>query len=126
MAGMTYPQVLQVAKQLAPDAQWDLAEALLHHLRSNLPAQMPSPETQGLELIIGLTDTELRALADAVVTDDRQERLQRLLSHNRARPLTQEEDTTLNDLLDEADQVALLKARALYSIQLFGLEDPMP
>lgn len=126
MAGMTYPQVLQVAKQLTPDAQWALAEALLHHLRTNLPVQQPLPEDQRLEPIIGLTYTELRALADAVVAADRQERLQQLLTDNRTRSLTPEEDTTLNDLLDEADQVALLKARALYTIQLFDLGSSIP
>lgn len=121
MAGMTYPQVLHVARQLTPDAQWALTEALLHHLRTMRSSQPTSPEQHTLEPILGLTYQELQVLADAVAAADCQERLSQLLAAAHDRALTPEENDMLNSLLAEADQVALLKARALYTIKLFDL-----
>lgn len=122
MATMTYPQVFQAMQQLSPEVQLELAEALLHNLRTTLSTHKTiSKDENALVPIIGLTYAELRALADAVVAADRQEQLQQLLERNREKILTTEEQETLDNLLTEADQVALLKARALYTIQLFDL-----
>jgi hypothetical protein len=121
MAGMTYPEVLNVAQQLSPEAQLELAETLLHNLRTMLSRQEEPSDDNELSPLVGLSHTELRALADAVVAADRQQQLQTLLAKNRQGTLTPEEEQTLDKLLAEADQVALLKARALYTIQILGL-----
>jgi hypothetical protein len=64
---------------------------------------------------------ELRALADAVVAPGSQQRLHDLLEKNRNSNLSPEEEQILDALLDEADQVALLKARARYTLQVSGM-----
>lgn len=121
MAVMTYPKVLQLAKELPPEAQLELAEALLYNLRANLPLQEMIAGDEELVPIIGLTHTELQALADAVVAADRQQQIKMLLAKNRQETLTPDEESMLDALLSEADQVALLKARALYTMKIFGL-----
>lgn len=121
MATMTYPEVLHVVQQLPPEVQLELAETLLHNLRTMLSGQEMSSEEDKLTPLIGLNQDELQALADAVVAPDRQQQLQALLDKNRQGTLTSEEEQTLDRLLAEADQVALLKARALYTIKVLGL-----
>jgi hypothetical protein len=72
----------------------------------------------GLAVLSGMSESELKALAEAVVSPERQQRIQALLTVNREGALSAEQETTLDTLLDEVDQVALLKARALYTLQL--------
>ena len=121
MAGMTYPEVLHVVQQLPPETQLELAETLLHNLRTILSGREKPSDDNELTLLVGLSHAELQALADAVVAADRQQQLQALLAKNRQGTLTTEEEQTLDRLLAEADQVALLKARALYTMKILGL-----
>lgn len=125
MAVMTYPEVLQIAQQLSPEAQLELAETLLHNLRTVLSRQTTQLDDNGLTLLSGLSQAELQALAEAVVAPDRQQQLQSLLAKNRQGSLMPEEEQILDRLLAEADQVALLKARALYTMKVFGLTTGM-
>jgi hypothetical protein len=118
MRTMTYPEVLQVAQQLPPDSQLALAETLLHHVRTLLSGQGGQAAEDGLKPLVGFNHEELQTLAGAVVAADRQQELQTLLDKNRQGSLTAQEQQRLDALLDEADQVALLKARALYTLQL--------
>jgi hypothetical protein len=118
MTGMTYPKVLQIAQELPQEAQRQLAEALLLHLRSGGAQSAHPSEGDALTPIFGLSPAELQALADAVVAADRQASLQELLEKNRAGALTTEETRKLDSFLAEADQVALLKARALYTMHI--------
>jgi len=62
---------------------------------------------------------ELRALAEAVVAPDRQQQLKALLDKNQRGELSPEEQEALNELLTGVDQVALLKARARYTMSLY-------
>lgn len=124
MAGMTYPEVLQVAQQLPLKTQLELAETLLHNLHTVLSGRETPSDENELTPLVGLSYAELQALADAVVAADRQQHLQDLLAKNRQRTLTPEEEQTLDRLLAETDQVALLKARALYTMKVFGLTAP--
>lgn len=72
--------------------------------------------------LTGLSKTELLALAQAVVAPDRQQKLNDALATNRETDLSDEARTSLDVLLDqllnEVDQIALLKARALYTLKL--------
>ena len=120
MLTMTYPQVLQEAQQLPPVAQLQLAETLLHHIRGVFAAQFSQPETEPLSPLFGLSREELRALADSVVAPERQQRLRTLLEKNREKTLKPQESEELDALLEETDMAALLKARALYTMRLFG------
>jgi len=62
---------------------------------------------------------ELRALAEAVVAPDHQQQLKALLDKNRRGELSPEEQEALDELLTGVDQVALLKARARYTMSLY-------
>jgi prevent-host-death family protein len=79
-------------------------------------------EEYPLAPLTGLSDQELAALARAVVAPERQAELATALEKNRNPGLSANERLSLDDLLDsllaEVDQVALLKARALYTLQL--------
>jgi hypothetical protein len=63
-----------------------------------------------------MSPEELSVLADAVIAPHRQEQLQYLLEKNRNGLLSPEVEASLDALLDAADQVALLKARARYTL----------
>jgi hypothetical protein len=69
----------------------------------------------------GMSMEELRVLAEAVVAPSHQQRRQEFLEKNRSGTLSLEEEAPLDGLLAEADQVAFLKARALYTFQVYGL-----
>lgn len=71
--------------------------------------------------LIGLNHAELQALADAVADPEQQQQLQMFLAKNHQSKLTPEEAKALDRLLAEADQIALLKARALYTMKRAGL-----
>ena len=58
------------------------------------------------------------ALAVAVVAPERQTEMRTLLEANREQILTADEETVMDSFLEEVDQVALLKARALYTLKL--------
>lgn len=79
------------------------------------------PATTELTLISGLSRIELNILAQTVITPERQKQLANALELNHSTTLSDEErlrlDNVLNQLLDEVDHVALLKARALYTLQ---------
>lgn len=68
------------------------------------------------ELLMGLSDTELEVLADGMLVPRLQERLNRLLQLNREGSLSAEEEQELNRLLEQIDQMNVLKARALYTL----------
>lgn len=80
------------------------------------------PQSHPLLPLTGLSDQELAALARAVVAPEHQNQLAAALEQNRSPSLSAEERLSLDELLDhllaEIDQVALLKARALYTLQL--------
>lgn len=118
MTVASYRQVLQLAQQLPFKSQIELAETLMDNAR--LAVDLPEKAESQLTLspLSGMTESELKALAEAVVAPDRQQQMQSLLAANRAGALSPEEEATLDNLIDEVDQVALLKARAMYTLQL--------
>jgi prevent-host-death family protein len=94
----------------------DASEA--HVIKATPSHGAPSP----LVPLTGFSEQELTALARAVVAPEHQNQLSRALEKNRNAALSAEERLSLDELLDdlvaEIDQVALLKARALYTLQL--------
>lgn len=118
MTTATYDDILGKARRLPVSEQFGLAEALLHGIRSVLVESVEATPRSGLVPLTGLGDRELQALAHAVVSAEKQQQLQGLLAANRSQTLTTSEMETLDALLDEIDQVALLKARAFYTLQL--------
>jgi len=79
------------------------------------------------DLLVGLTRSELEALAHSKLSIDQQTRLEELLAEAKARALTPEEEDELNQLLDRIDQLNLLKAKALLTLQVqFGASASSP
>ncbi len=63
-----------------------------------------------------MSRAELKALSESVVAPGQQQTLQALLEKNRSGVLTAEEEAALDNLLVQADQVGLLKARGQYTL----------
>jgi len=106
-----------MARQLPLPVQVELAEALLHTIRTSLPPSASQPD-EGLLPLWELSDEELKVLAEAIVTPERQQQIHVALQKQRSHSLTTEAVAQLDTWLAEADQVALLKARALYTLKL--------
>jgi len=70
------------------------------------------------ELLVGMSEGELQALADGRLAPSAQARLDELLSRNRLDQLTADEKTELDGLLAQVDQLTLLKTRARYTLTL--------
>jgi hypothetical protein len=119
MAVTSYAEVLKAAQRLPLDDQVELAEALFHNLRSALLRESLRPTEKELAPLGSMSVEELRVLAEAILAPSHQHQLQTLLEKNRSGTLSPDEEKTLDTLLAEADQVALLKARALYTLKMY-------
>jgi len=106
-------ELLAAARRLPRKAQAELAETLLRdaEVRNVEPAGQPA-----LTLLHGISETELCALASAVVAPGRQRRMKALLRKNARAELSDAEQRELSALLEEADRIALLKAKAAYTL----------
>jgi hypothetical protein len=119
METMTLPQVFQEAKRLSPDARLELAEKLLRGLGST--RLKPSAQShRRLETLTALSDAELQSLANATIAPSHQRKLRALLRKNRETTLTLSEQVALDGLVAETDRIALLKAKALYTLTARG------
>ena len=68
------------------------------------------------ELLTELSIDELEALADSLLAPSAQARLDHLLACKREQPLTPDELTEMDRLLQQVDQLTLLKTRARYTL----------
>jgi hypothetical protein len=68
------------------------------------------------DLLIGLSDEELEALADSLLSPSAQGRLDELLGRNAEGQLTAAEQVDLDRLVARVDQLTLLKTRARYTL----------
>lgn len=102
-------EVLAAARRLPRKAQAELAEQLLHD------AAEPGGGA-ALEMLHGMGEHELVVLAGSIVAPGRQRRMRSLLRKNERGGLRDEERHELDALLQEADRVALLKAKAAYTL----------
>ena len=69
------------------------------------------------ELLVGLSDDELEALADSMLAPSAQARLDELVGRNAENQLTADERAELYRLLARVDQLTILKTRALYTLR---------
>ena len=72
------------------------------------------------DLLVGLCESELQALADGTLSPGHQERLDELLQLNRKGVLNDDEERELDQLLARVDSMNVLKARALRTLQQLG------
>ncbi len=117
MTVVSYGDILKAAHRLSPDAQAELATALLRNLKPRVKGKQRMP-TASLEPLRGMSMAELSVLADAVVAPGQAQTLQALLEKLRSGTMTPEEEVALDELLAQVDQVGLLKARARYTLRL--------
>ncbi len=68
------------------------------------------------ELLTDLSVDELEALADSLLAPSAQSQLDDLLERNRAQTLTKDELVEMDRLLQQVDQLTLLKTRARYTL----------
>ena len=68
------------------------------------------------EFLIGLSDDELEALADSILSPSAQARLDELLDRNAEGQLTAADQAELDRLLAKVDQLTILKTRARYTL----------
>jgi len=73
--------------------------------------------TSDAELLAGMSDAELDALADAMLRPALQARLDELLHRNAAGSLNAAEQAELDQLLTRVDHLTTLKTRARYTLQ---------
>lgn len=68
------------------------------------------------ELLVGLSEGELEALAESLLAPAAQARLDALLARNAEQQLAAAELAELDRLLDRVDQLTLLKTRARFTL----------
>ena len=68
------------------------------------------------ELLVGLSDDELEALADSMLAPSAQARLDELLERNIGNQLAPDDQAELDRLLARVDQLTILKTRARYTL----------
>ena len=69
------------------------------------------------DVLLGLDETELQALAEGMLSSPFRERLDDLLERNREEGLSPHEERELDHLLEYIDSMNVLKARAMYTLQ---------
>lgn len=106
-------EILAAARKLPLEARAELAEMLL---RDDEAPGGAATKQQTLTLLVGMTDTELCTLAGAMVAPGRQRRMTALLRKiSLGETLGGAQQRELDGLLEEADRIALLKAKAAYT-----------
>ena len=110
MVTLDFRQVLTAARQLPKQSQFKLVSTLL---KDSVLVTAP------LEPLSGLSEAELQSLANSVLAPGRAKRLTQLLRLNREKKLTRRSRIELDSLLEESDRVALLKAKAKYTLSLY-------
>lgn len=68
------------------------------------------------ECLTGLSQAELKALAESMLAPAAQTRLDKLLARNAENQLSADEIAELNSLLAQVDQLTILKTRARYTL----------
>ncbi|MGB0561084.1 MAG: hypothetical protein ACPGVO_04685 [Spirulinaceae cyanobacterium] len=79
--------------------------------------QLTHPLASDSECLLNISAAELHAFANLELALNTQHTLNTLLSKNNQAQLTEAESQTLDQLLEQIDQLTLLKARARYTLQ---------
>ncbi|MEA5418025.1 hypothetical protein VB712_02240 [Spirulina sp. CCNP1310] len=79
--------------------------------------QLTHPLTNDPECLLNISPAELQAFANIELALNSQQTLNTLLSKNNQSSLTPTETQILDELLEQIDALALLKARAKYTLQ---------
>jgi hypothetical protein len=99
-----------------------LSQSIVNKLQI-LPRQKQQQFLDSLEdedLLTNVSPAELQALATLSIAPAEQAKLSDLLARNTNNQLSSEELEILDRLLDQLDQLNILKARAQYTLQYFN------
>lgn len=77
--------------------------------------RLTSQSTPDPDLLVGLSKAELQALAESELAPSAQVRLNNLLTRSKNGPLSSSESAELDRLLEQIDQLTVLKTRAKYT-----------
>ncbi len=78
--------------------------------------QLTNTSTSDPEILTGLSQDELQALAESLLSPKAQVQLDDLLGRNAQNQLSADESATLDRLLEQVDQLNILKTRARYTL----------
>ena len=78
--------------------------------------QLLRPDVSDPEILIGLSEAELEALAHSTLALAEQSRLDDLLTQNTEAQLSEAEQAELDRLLNDIDHLTILKTRARYTL----------
>jgi hypothetical protein len=76
-------------------------------------SQITSQSSADPDLLVGLSEAELQALAESALAPSAQARLEDLLTRNVEAKFSPEEGAELDRLLEQVDQLNVLKTRAI-------------
>jgi hypothetical protein len=117
MTTASFANVLREARKLPPHGRTELIAILLSESGSALNRlQRRNAKIPALEILTGVSSGELEALANAILAPSRQRRLLSLLRKNKTKALSVKERKELDEILEESDRMALLKAKAQYTL----------
>lgn len=119
-------KVLREARRLPPRAKAELISALLEDAEDNSLSNELKKKDASPETLSGVSKGELEALANAILSPGRQQRLRTLLRKNKEGVIDEKETEELDAILEETDRLALLKARAQYTLQVFNQSSGAP
>ncbi|MFH7024760.1 MAG: hypothetical protein ACHBN1_05010 [Heteroscytonema crispum UTEX LB 1556] len=78
--------------------------------------QLKNPFVEDGEILTGLSLDELKALAECMLSPKAQAQLDDLLTRNGSNQLSSDETVTLDGLLEQVDQLNIVKTRARYTL----------
>lgn len=90
----------------------------------DLYRRLVASERDDPELLLELTEEELRALAESKLAPVHQARLDELLVRQKQETLSAEEAAELDQLLAQVDQLNILKTRARYTLRQLPYPTP--
>ena len=79
--------------------------------------RLKNPMTPDPDLLVGVDQAELQALADSMLAPAAQAHLDELLARNTETQLSAEESAELDRLLTQVDHLTILKTGARYTLQ---------
>ena len=117
MAMASVEKVLREARKLPLRAQNELVASILSEGRYPfVKKKSRGTKSSALETLSGISVGELKTLADAILAPQRQRRLRVLLRKNKMQALNEKESGELDQILEDCDRIALLKAKAQYTL----------
>jgi predicted transcriptional regulator len=113
---VTLPEVLYERVKITAEASArSVEDVCAQSIALSLPEledDLPSEVRSALAVLPLLSDAELEHIAHSHMTEEQQERLETLAEVQKQRPLTAAEESTLTQLMEEAQRVMLCKAEA--------------